>query len=218
MRVFEAAHSRFTVVLLVAAVHAVLLWLIWRVRVEHQETEEEFGSAFFFAAPEQAKRPDRKRPDARRRPAHRTMSSTPAAAVPSQAAAEIAVPALPPQPVPGASVDWQQQMGVVAAAVIEQGKDDARRAGALMRNLQPSDAFQPLHEKRHDSDWYLAHTHLVYSASGVPMLVLTQPCAVVIFIIKDCTIDRIEPHGALFEYMIQETDAALSYGGPNAVP
>ena len=218
MRASAAAQSRVIFALVVGLAHAVLLWLAWRVHEAHHDTEETFGTLLFFPAPQPAARTDRKHPPRVRRPLAMPNPSFGLPQPRSWLPNESAPAALPAEPLPGATVDWRQQIGPAAAAIIERGREDARRAGALLRKFQPSAAFQPLHEPRHDYAWYAAHSHIVDSADGVPILVLTQPCAVVIFIIRDCTIDHVERHGALFEYMTQEVDATVVYGGPNAVP
>jgi hypothetical protein len=79
--------------------------------------------------------------------------------------------------------------------------------------------MQPLHEPHRDYGWYVRHSHESINAHGVPEWVLTQPCdEVILKVDPNCTVDHVEPHGVMFEYMKQVTDEALRYGGQNAVP
>src|ERR1700753_4233401 len=129
-----------------------------------------------------------------------------------------ALPMPSSEPVVRAHVDWQQALDSGASAVIEHAEKDAARA-APMRRPAPSSSFAPFHDRPHDLGWVGQNFPLVIKAQGMPEWVLIQPCAVVILRENpDCTIEHIERHGALFEYMQQQRDAALGYGGPNAFP
>jgi hypothetical protein len=138
------------------------------------------------------------------------LSSAPSLSVPLPAASSA----------PGARTraDWQQAVDAAAADVIEKAKIDAARA-ARMSEPPLSLSFQPLHVPPHDFEWISEHSHLVINAQGVPEWVLIQPCAgIILRNDPGCTVEHIERHGPMFEYMQQQHEAALEYGGPNAVP
>ncbi|HEX3838799.1 MAG TPA: hypothetical protein VHW25_17735 [Steroidobacteraceae bacterium] len=195
-----------------------MLWRMQDIHYAHESTPEEIGSVFFFpsSAAVSPHVPAMLKRLLHLHPVHdlsQDFDAFPAATFP-------ATPLLTPSSAPAvrAAEDWQQALGSVAADIIEQAKTDDARA-ARMRKPQPSPSFQPLRARPHDLEWISRHSRLVISAQGVPEWVLIQPCdAVVLLKDPDCTIEHIEPHGVMFEYMQQQHDATLGYGGANAVP
>lgn len=123
----------------------------------------------------------------------------------------------PPSLLPPTS-DWRAALESAASRVIEQTSRDAARS-AQMREGPRSATFEPLHDHAHDFGWVREHSRLVISAQGVPQWVLIQPC-VIIELLKDpdCTIQHVELHGPMYEFIQQQHDATLRYDGPNAVP
>ncbi len=114
--------------------------------------------------------------------------------------------------------DWQQAADTAATDVLEQAKKDAARS-ARMSEPPPSPSFEPLHVRPHDYGWISEHSHLVINAQGVPEWVLVQPCAATILRNDpDCAVEHIERHGPMLEFMQQQHNATLEYGGQNAVP
>jgi len=195
-----------------------VLCLIWKFHFARDSAVEEFGTIFFYSPSRTVPRraPGIQNLTPHLRPIHGQ----------SQALSELsptpvfgeAVPASSSAPrVPG-TVDWQQALESVAGGVMEQAETDAARS-ARFRKPQASASFEPLHERPHDFEWISEHSRLVINAQGVPQSVLVQPCAVNILLRDpDCIVEHIEQHGLTFEYMQQQHDATLAYGGPNAVP
>ncbi len=211
--------NRLIFTLLVGTAHLVGFWLVrnWSAYQPARAISEDFASIVFFV-PEGAKLPAERKPKLSSRPRvsvtidqMRTPAPRPESAANDSTA--ITQPPLPP------AVDWRGEIESAATDVIENARRDARRADALARRLEPSPSMTPLHEPRRDYGWYVQHSHELINARGVPEWVLTQPCAAVILKVDpDCTVDHVEQHGVLFEFMQQVTEEALAYGGPNAVP
>ena len=210
--------NRLIFTLLVGTAHLMGFWLVrnWSTHQPAGAISEDFASIVFFV-PERSERPADRKPKLSRRPKvpatvaqMHTPAPLPESADDSRAITE---PTLPP------AVDWRREIESAATDVIENARRDARRADALARKIEPSPSMAPLHEPHRDYGWYVQHSHEVINAQGVPEWVLTQPCAAVILEVDpNCTVDHVEPHGVLFEYIQQVTDEALRYGGPNAVP
>jgi hypothetical protein len=194
-------------------------WLVrnWSAYQPARARSEDFATMIFFVL-QKAKLPDDRKPKLSPQPkASVTADQMHTPAPPPESAANestaITQPALPP------TVDWRQEIESAATDVIENARRDAGRANALARKIEPSPSMTPLHEPHRDYGWYVQHSHEVINAHGVPEWILTQPCAAVILKVDpNCTVDHVERHGVLFEYMQQVTDEALTYGGPNAVP
>jgi hypothetical protein len=112
--------------------------------------------------------------------------------------------------------DWQNDVSDVASDVIERARVEA---GRTMNRTPRSPSFSPLREKPHTLAWVSQHSHEVIDEHGVPQWVLVQPCESEFLVQKpDCIVERVLPHGILFEYMAEQHDATLRYGGPNAIP
>jgi hypothetical protein len=111
---------------------------------------------------------------------------------------------------------WQKEITDVASDVIERARVEASRA----MNRPPRRAsYSPLHEKPHTFEWIRQHSREVIDEHGVPQWVLVQPCASEFLVQKpDCTVELVLPHGILFEFMTEQHDATMQYGGPNAIP
>jgi hypothetical protein len=125
---------------------------------------------------------------------------------------------LPPVPESSApsGVGRYDEISDVASDVIERARVVAGRA---MNRPAHSASFSPLHEKPHTLEWISQHSHEVIDEHRVPRWVLIQPCESEFLVQKpDCTIERVLAHGIWFEYMSEQHDATLQYGGPNALP
>jgi hypothetical protein len=211
--------NRLIFTLLVGTAHLVAFWIVrnWSVYRPARAISEDFASIVFFVPEEGRLPPDRKLKLSPRPKVPVTVDQvhTPAPLPESAAIGSTAItqPALPP------AVDWRQEIEGAATDVMENARRDARWAHALARKIEPSPSMMPLHEPHRDYGWYAQHSHEVINAHGVPEWVLTQPCAAVILKVDpNCTVDHVEQHGVMFEYMQQKTDEALRYDGPNAVP
>lgn len=211
--------SRLIFTVLVGAVHLVGFWLVrnWSAYQPARVISEDFASMVFLLPPK-AESPIERIPRPSLRPkvsaagdqAHTRVALPESSADDSTAITRAALPPV---------VDWRQAIEGVAMDTIEKAGRDARRANALVRRIEPDPSMVPLHEPPRDYGWYVQHSHEVINAHGVPEWVLTQPCAAIILKVDpNCTVDHVEQHGVLFEYLQQVTGEALQYGGPNAVP
>ena len=125
------AQSRSTTLLVVAAVHGVVLWALWRVRVPVNREVETFASVLFFVPPASS---------------HRTAAaSTPPASGPNRP--KQAIPAPVPQPAdsgtaitlpatPAARIDWSGQLEAAARAELEQEDKARKQLRALTRRFE----------------------------------------------------------------------------------
>src|SRR5580698_4753978 len=190
--------NRVLAATIAGAVHVVLLWLIWDTHFARKTVVEDFGSIFFFSP--RATESPRTQGTQKRVPHLQAFHDLPQLSSELQSA--------PPVP---ATVDWQQALDSVATDVMEQAKQDAARS-ARVDKPRTSASFEPLYERPHDFEWISQHSHLVINAQGVPEWVLIQHCAVVIALEDpDCTVEHIERHGVLYEYVQQQHDARLGY-------
>jgi hypothetical protein len=113
-------------------------------------------------------------------------------------------------------IRWQDEITDVASDVTERARVEA---GRVMNRPPRSPSYSPLHEKPHTLEWIGQHSHPVIDEHGVPQWVLVQPCESEFLIQKPgCTVERVLPHGILFEYMTEQHDATMQYAGPNAIP
>jgi hypothetical protein len=204
--------------LAVAALHVAVLWLAWETHIAREAVVQEISGISLFApgAIRTARTPRDFRQVRHQRALHglsqRSSNLSPAPV------SGLRLSAPSPSPPAPAMVDWQQALESVAGDLLEQAKIDAARA-ARMSQPQSDAAFEPLHVKPHDFDWVSRHSRLITNAQGVPEWVLVQPCAPIILLTDpDCTVERVEQHGVLFEFMQQQRDATLEYGGTNAIP
>jgi hypothetical protein len=203
---------------IVALGHVVVVMLIWvsRPPTERKNIALDVGTIFLFSAS-----------TTERRSGERTVRPTlnPLRLKPPQVdVSELlqstlsSVATLRPLPEPSApsGAGWQNAITDVASDVIERARVEAARP---MNRPPRSPSFSPLHEKPHTFEWISQHSHEVIDEHGVPQWVLVQPCESEFLVQKpDCTVERVLPHGILFEYMTERHDATMQYGGPNAIP
>jgi hypothetical protein len=202
----------------VGVAHITVLCLIWRLHFARESVVEDFAAIYFLPPSVTMSRraPGIRNSTAPQRPIH-ALSQRPSE-LPSAPNSGEAVQAPSSAPSVPATVNWQQALDSVAADVLEQAKADAARL-ARFRKPSPSASFGPLHERPPDFEWISEHSRLVINAQGVPQWVLVRPCAVDILLRDpDCVVEHVERHGILFEFMQQQHDATLAYGGPNTVP
>jgi hypothetical protein len=204
--------------LAVAALHVAVLWLAWKTHIAREAVVQEIsGISLFAPGAIRTARPPRVFRQVRHRRALEARSQG-SSNIPPAPVSGLPLSAPSPPSAAPATVDWQQALESVAGDVLAQAKIDAARA-ARMGQPQPRANFEPLHVKAHDFDWVSRHSRLITNAQGVPEWVLVQPCAPIVLLVDpDCTVEHVEQHGVLFEFMQQQRDAALEYGGPNAIP
>jgi hypothetical protein len=220
LRMRATANTRHRVIsaMVVGGLHVAVIGLIWELHFARERVVEEIGSGYLFSpgaitvahAPSNFK-------SARRR---QSPGGAPRGSAESSSAASSPLPPFAPSSAPPAhpTIDWQRSLESVATDVIEQAKIDNARA-ARMGEPPASASFQPLHVRPHDLEWISERSRLVINAQGVPEWDLIQPCAKVILRNDpECTLEHVEQHGVMFEYIQQQRDATLGYGGPNAVP
>jgi hypothetical protein len=209
--------NRVITAVIVGLGHFVVVLLIWvqRLPTETKESVFDVGTAFFFTATTTETRSGEQSGQSTKplhlKPQKVDVSGLLRSSIPS-------VGTLTPIPAASApaGMGWQDSLSDVASAVIERARVEA---GRPMNRLPLSPSFAPLREKPHTLDWITQHSHQLIDEHGVPQWVLVQPCESEFLVQKpDCTVERILPHGTLFEYMTEQHDATLQYGGPNAVP
>ena len=218
MRSHSEVRNRVIAAAVVGLGHVVVVMLISvsRLPTEGRKMVLDDGTIYFFPTSTSERRSSKRTGGPTLRPPRLEM---PMIDVPDLLRSALStVVALPPLPEPSApaGVGWQQDITDVASDLIER----ARAAGGrTMGRPQRSPSFSPLHEKPHTFEWLRQHSHEVIDEHGVPQWVLVQPCQSELLVQKpDCTVERVLRHGVLFEYMTEQHEATLQYGGPNAVP
>ena len=161
------AQSRSTALLLVAAVHGLIFWGIWRVRAPVAQEVETFASVMFFV-PKAASQ-------------HTLAATTPGAVRASRARQSLSLPPQQPQPAesataitlpatPSARIDWSGQLAGIAQAELDK-EAKARTAAALTRRfeLQP-DPRDPGPATASSFRWYEAGIHHIDTRGSLPVL------------------------------------------------
>jgi hypothetical protein len=210
--------NRIITAVVVGLGHLVVVMLIWvsRPPTERKNSVLDFATVVFFSTGAIERRSDERsgRPTVERlhlKPLKVDLSELLLATTPN-------VATLSPYPKSSApsAVGRHDEAADVASDVIERARVEAGRA---MNRPPRSPSYSPLHEKPHALEWISQHSHEVIDEHGVPQWVLVQPCEAQFLVQKpDCTVERVLPHGILFEYMSEQHDATLQYGGPNAIP
>jgi hypothetical protein len=214
----DEMRNRAIIAVVIGLGHVLAVVLIWAPRLPTQRDRiaPEMGAIFFFSASSGERHSGEPGGRARLKPlalkrAHVDMSEVLQATLQSVAV----LPRLP-ESTTSSGAGWQNEITDVAADVIERARVEAGRA---MNRLPRSASFSPLHEKPHSFEWISQHSHEVIDEHGVPRWVLVQPCESEFLVQKlDCTVERRLPHGIWFEYISEQHDATLQYGGPNAIP
>jgi hypothetical protein len=216
--------SRTTTLLVVAAAHGLVLWMIWRTDVPVVDEVETIASVLFFL-PENS-RTVQPPADAR---VSRAAASTHAAAG--------SIARVQPQPlislrpagnsstaitVPsasGAGVDWSTELSAAADSTLKKEKQARDQLGVFTRKfLVEADPRNPGRTTNRGFRWYEAGTHRIDTRGGIPVLHLNDRCVLVAFIIPACAIGHIEIHGDLFENMAVVLDENEATPRPNDVP
>jgi hypothetical protein len=211
--------SRTTTLLLVATVHALVLWLLWRAPRPLREAAETITSMLLWlpASTQNATLPSAAVPRAASRAAHSGAAPAPQA-TPSREPGAITTPiTLPPAGPLG--TDWSAQLGAAADLALKKEKQARDQAGALMRKfvIEP-DPLNPGHGAGAGMRWYEAGIHRIDTRSPLPVLHLNDRCVLMAFILPLCAIGHIEIHGDLFQHMITTLDEREATAQPNDVP
>jgi hypothetical protein len=210
--------NRAITAVVVGVGHVLAVMLIWALRLptERESIVEEVGNIFFFEASTGERHSGERSGRARPKPLALKHPMVDVSELLQFTLERVATqPRLPESTAPSGT-DWQNEITEVASDVIE----DARvEAGLAMNRPPPSASLSPLQEKPHTFEWIAQHSHEVIDKHGVPQWVLVQPCESEFLVQKpDCTVELVLPHGILFEFMTEQRDATMQYGGPNAIP
>jgi hypothetical protein len=210
--------NRVIAAVIVGLGHVVVVILIWESRLptETKDMVQDGGSIFFFSTSTIERRSGERSDRPTLEPRH---LQPPKVGVPelmqSTLPGDITLRPLPESSAPS-GVDRHAEVSDVASDVIERARVAAGRA---MNRPPHSASFSPLREKPHTLEWISQHSHEVIDEHGVPRWVLIQPCESEFLVQNpDCTVERVLAHGIWFEFMSEQHDATLQYGGPNAIP
>ena len=205
------AQSRSATLLIAAAVHGLILWAIWRVRVPVAKEVESFASVMFFLPQPAGPR-------------------TPARPAPSASHARQAPPAPPLQPpqsttaitlpvAPSARIDWSAQLASSARTELDLEDKARKQLRAVTRRFDVDpDPRNPGRAPASTFRWYEAGIHHIDTRGSLPVLVLNDRCAMLMFILPVCRIGHIEIHGDLFDCAAKAHGDRLATPGPNEVP
>jgi hypothetical protein len=198
--------------------HVLAVILIWAPRgpTERQSSVPDVGTIFFFPASTGERHSGERSGRARLKSLALKRPKVDVSELLQSTVQSVATqPRLPESTAPSGA-DWQNEITDVASDVIERARVEAGRA---MNRPQRSASFSPLHETPRTFEWIAQHSHEVIDKHGVPQWVLVQPCESEFLVQKpDCIVELVLPHGILFEFMTEQHDATMQYGGPNAIP
>jgi hypothetical protein len=192
--------SRTATLLVVAAAHGLVLWVIWRVHAPPVDEAKTFTSSLFLLPAASRDRTLRVRATPRATSGAARTPLTPApqpAAVPQAPDATTAI-TLPPA-VPGAGVDWYAQLTGAADSTLRKEKQAYDQSGVLTR-------------------WYDAGIHRIDTRSFIPGLWLNDRCVLIAFIMPACKIGHIEIHDDLFKNRFTVLDENETTARPNDAP
>jgi hypothetical protein len=198
--------------------HVVVVILIWvfRVPTERKNIVLDVGTIFFFSTSTTERRSGGRSGQATLKPLGPKPPQADVSELLQPTISNVAT--LPPlaESAAPSGVGWQNEITAVASDVIERARVEAGRA---INRPRRSPSFSPLHEKPQTYEWISQHSHELIDEHGVPQWVLVQACESEFLVQKpDCTVERVLPHGILFEYMREQHDATSQYAGPNAIP
>jgi hypothetical protein len=210
------AQSRSATLLLVAAAHGLVVWGIWQMRAPVDKEVETFASVMFFVP----QPPSHRAPSASTSPARsaiRPKQSIPAPVSqpqPAESGTAITLPAAP-----SSRIDWSAQLEATARAELDQEDKARKQLRALTRKfeLEP-DPRNPGRAPASTFHWYEAGIHHIDTRGSLPVLVLNDHCALLLFIIPACRIGHIESRGDLFDGAAAAHDERLATPRPNDVP
>jgi hypothetical protein len=209
------APSRSATLLIVAAVHGLVLWGIWRVRAPVVPEIETFASVLFFIPEAASPRPSASISPRGRTP-NRTRSAVPATALPAATASGTAI-TLPAAP--AARIDWRGQLAGIARDELDQEEKARKQLRVLTRRFEGDpDPLDPGRAPASTFRWYEAGIHHIDTRGSLPVLQLNDRCVMLLFILPFCRIGHIESHGDLFDGAAQAHAERLATPRPNDVP
>jgi len=187
-----------------------VLWLIWRVRTPVEPQVETFASVMFFFQESASHRTD-----SSRAAAHTVRKSIRAPAPqPAESATANTLPATP-----AARIDWSAQLERSARAELDQEEKAGKQLTALTRRfVVEADPLNPGRAPASTFHWYEAGIHRIDTRGPLPVLLLNDHCALLMFIIPACRIGHIEIHGDLFDGAAAANGDRLATPRPNDVP
>ncbi|HEY4339507.1 MAG TPA: hypothetical protein VGM97_06165 [Steroidobacteraceae bacterium] len=206
--------SRTAAILVVAVVHGLMLWCIWRARAPVADEIESFASVMFFV-PQPPSRPTAPASTPLAPRADRTVRShlVPAPQV-AEATTAITLPATPSGP-----IDWPAQLQATARVEIDREDKARKQLRQVTRKFEVDpDPRNPGRAPASSFRWDEAGIHRIDTRGSLPVLHLNDRCAMLMFIIPVCSIGHIEIHGDLFDGAAAVHDARLATPGPNEVP
>jgi hypothetical protein len=206
------AQSRSATLLVAVAVHGLILWAIWRVRVPVAKEVESFASVMFFLP--QAVVPRTPVPAAPIASDARQASPAAEQLQPARSTTAITLPAAPSPP-----IDWSAQLALGARAELDLEEQARKQLRAVTRRFElDPDPRNPGRAPASSFRWYEAGIHHIDTRGSLPVLVLNDRCAMLMFIVPFCRIGHIEIHGDLFDGAATAHGDRLATPGPNEVP
>jgi hypothetical protein len=208
------APSRTATVLVVAVVHGLMLWGIWRARAPVAEEIESFASVLFFV-PQPPSQPTAPATTPLAPHAEGIVRSHLVPAPPvAEATTAITLPTTPRAP-----IDWPAQLQATARAEIDREDKARKQLRQVTRKFEVDpDPRDPGAAPASTFRWYEAGIHRIDTRGSLPVLHLNDRCAMLLFVIPVCSIGHIEIHGDLFDGAAAVHDARLATPGPNEVP
>jgi hypothetical protein len=205
--------SRATTVIVLAAAHGLVLWLLCRLEMPRPPEVETFTSLLYWApAPNSVGSPSNPQ-----RPVAAVRARRPPAQDPEPAAESGTAITLPAAPRP--RIDWSAALSGSAAAELDRQTRAGAQLDAVTRKYaRPTDPLNPGAAAARRFRWYDAGIHRIDTRGPIPALHLNDRCLLIAFIIPACVIGHIEIHGDLFEGIAGSRDETTATARPNDVP
>jgi hypothetical protein len=212
--------SRTTTLLVVAAAHGLVLWVIWRMHAPQLEETATFTSTLLLVPATSRNRtyPARAAPRAISWARHTPL--TPAEQPVPVPQAPDATPAITlARAVPGAGVDWYAQLTGAADSTLRKDKQAHDQSGILTRKyVMEADPLNPGRTAHREFRWYDAGIHRIDTRALIPGLWLNDHCVLIAFVIPACKIGHIEIHDDLFKNMFTVLEENEVSARPNDAP
>jgi hypothetical protein len=120
---------------------------------------------------------------------------------------------------PPARIDWSSQLAGIAQAELDKEAIARKQLRALTRRFEVDpNPRNPGFVAPSTFRWYEAGIHHIDTRGPLPVLLLNDRCALLMFILPLCRIGHIEIHGDLFEGAAAAHGDRLATPGPNEVP
>jgi hypothetical protein len=212
--------SRTTTLLVVAAAHGLVFWVIWRIQAPQLEETETFTSTLFLVPATSRDRIYPARTAPRAISGARHASLTPAEQSAPVPQAPDATPAVTrPPAVPGAGVDWYAQLTGAADSTLRKAQQAHDQSGILTRKYRmEADPLNPGRTAHREFRWYDAGIHRIDTRALIPGLWLNDHCVLIAFVMPACKIGHIEIHDDLFKNMFTVLEENETAARPNDAP